>query len=197
VIHSFVRHSRGVQIGDDFLLRMRTWGAGILPHWNRVVLQDGSCRRRWIRLAKQPTAATENPDKRVRRARGRVEVQAISASTAATMARRASDAAPSWRPGPCRHGSRVGTNTWLCGQVGWRSTKIGRIVFLRASRSGRAITVGDRNVVTAQSGIPNDLAGDKGIRRHAAWTAAMAEKSSCTESHSRNFKACSRTGSRN
>jgi len=53
------------------------------------------------------------------------------------------------------HGSRVGTNTLLCGQVGLAgSTKIGSdCIFAGQVGAAGHITVGDRTVVTAQSGI--------------------------------------------
>ncbi len=61
------------------------------------------------------------------------------------------------------HGSRLGANTLLCGQVGLAgSTKVGSDCILAGQvGSGGHITIGDRTLLTAQSGIPHDLAGDK------------------------------------
>jgi UDP-3-O-[3-hydroxymyristoyl] glucosamine N-acyltransferase len=58
------------------------------------------------------------------------------------------------------HGSQVGTDTLLCGQVGLAgSTHVGRNVIL-AGQVGVAghCTIGDGVIATAQSGIPSDVA---------------------------------------
>ncbi len=58
------------------------------------------------------------------------------------------------------HGSEVGENTLLCGQVGLAgSTVVGKNVIL-AGQVGVAghCTIGDGAVATAQTGIPNDVA---------------------------------------
>jgi UDP-3-O-[3-hydroxymyristoyl] glucosamine N-acyltransferase len=61
------------------------------------------------------------------------------------------------------HGSRIGANTLLCGQVGLAgSTKVGSDCILAGQvGSGGHVTIGDHTLLTAQSGIPHDLAGDK------------------------------------
>jgi UDP-3-O-[3-hydroxymyristoyl] glucosamine N-acyltransferase len=61
------------------------------------------------------------------------------------------------------HGSEVGENTMLCGQVGLAgSTVIGKNVIL-AGQVGVAghCTIGDGAIATAQTGIPNDV--DPGV----------------------------------
>src|SRR5437879_13436894 len=60
------------------------------------------------------------------------------------------------------HGSLVGADSLLCGQVGLAgSTKVGSDCILAGQvGSGGHITIGDRTMITAQSGIPHDLAGN-------------------------------------
>jgi len=73
------------------------------------------------------------------------------------------------------HGSDVGENTLLCGQVGLAgSSKIGKNVVL-AGQVGVAghLTIGDNVVATAQSGIPKDVEANKIISGYPAMDNAL------------------------
>jgi len=133
---------------------------------NRVVLQDG------VIVGGDGLGFAKQPDGSYRKIlqtgtvvlEDDVEVQANSCIDRATMgATRIGRGAKLDDLVLVGHGSRVGTNTLLCGQVGLAgSTKIGSdCIFAGQVGAAGHITVGDRTVVTAQSGIPNDLAGDK------------------------------------
>jgi UDP-3-O-[3-hydroxymyristoyl] glucosamine N-acyltransferase len=166
VLHSFVTIYRGAKIGDDFFSHAHVVVREYCRIGNRVVLQDGVIvGGDGFGFAKQPngsyrkilqTGCVVLEDD--------VEVQANSCIDRATMGEtRIGRGAKLDDLVLVGHGSRVGVNTLLCGQVGLAgSTKIGSDCIL-AGQVGAAghITIGDRTVVTAQSGIPNDLAGNK------------------------------------
>jgi len=166
VLHSFVSIYRGVQIGDDFFSHAHVVVREYCRIGNRVVLQDGvivggdgfgfakQTDGSYRKILQTGTVVLEDD----------VEVQANSCIDRATMGEtRIGRGAKLDDLVLVGHGSRVGTNTLLCGQVGLAgSTKIGSdCIFAGQVGAAGHITVGDRTVVTAQSGIPNDLAGDK------------------------------------
>jgi UDP-3-O-[3-hydroxymyristoyl] glucosamine N-acyltransferase len=166
VLHSFVSIYRGVQIGDDFFSHAHVVVREYCRIGNRVVLQDG------VIVGGDGFGFAKQPDGSYRKIlqtgtvvlEDDVEVQANSCIDRATIGEtRIGRGAKLDDLVLVGHGSRVGTNTLLCGQVGLAgSTKIGSDCIL-AGQVGSAghITIGDRTVVTAQSGIPNDLVGDK------------------------------------
>jgi UDP-3-O-[3-hydroxymyristoyl] glucosamine N-acyltransferase len=76
------------------------------------------------------------------------------------------------------HGSEVGENSLLCGQVGLAgTTKVGRNVIL-TGQVGVAghVTIGDNVVVSAQSGIPSDVASNSVISGYPAIDNALWRK---------------------
>jgi UDP-3-O-[3-hydroxymyristoyl] glucosamine N-acyltransferase len=76
------------------------------------------------------------------------------------------------------HGSEVGENSLLCGQVGLAgTTKVGRNVIL-TGQVGVAghVTIGDNVVVSAQSGIPSDVAPNSVISGYPAIDNALWRK---------------------
>jgi UDP-3-O-[3-hydroxymyristoyl] glucosamine N-acyltransferase len=166
VLHSFVTIYRGARIGDDFFSHAHAVVREFCRLGNRVILQNGVvigadgfgfAKRKdgtWQKMAQAGLTVLEDD----------VEVQSNSCIDRATMGEtRIERGAKLDDLVLVGHGSRVGVNTLLCGQVGLAgSTKIGSDCIL-AGQVGAAghITIGDRTVVTAQSGIPNDLAGDK------------------------------------
>jgi UDP-3-O-[3-hydroxymyristoyl] glucosamine N-acyltransferase len=166
VLHSFVTIYRGARIGDDFFSHAHAVVREFCRLGNRVILQNGVvigadgfgfAKRKdgtWQKMAQAGLTVLEDD----------VEVQSNSCIDRATMGEtRIERGAKLDDLVLVGHGSRVGVNTLLCGQVGLAgSTKIGSDCML-AGQVGAAghITIGDRTVVTAQSGIPNDLAGGK------------------------------------
>jgi UDP-3-O-[3-hydroxymyristoyl] glucosamine N-acyltransferase len=166
VLHSFVTVYRGVKIGDDFFGHAHVVVREHCRIGNRVVLQDGvivgadgfgfekqkdGCYRKIL----QAGCVVLEDD---------VEVQANSCIDRATVGEthigRGAKIDDLVLVG---HGSRIGINTLLCGQVGLAgSTKVGNDCILAGQvGSGGHITIGDRTLLTAQSGIPHDLAGDQ------------------------------------
>jgi UDP-3-O-[3-hydroxymyristoyl] glucosamine N-acyltransferase len=166
VLHSFVTVYRGAKIGDDFLSHAHVVVREYCRIGNRVVLQDGVivggdgfgfAKQKdgsWRKILQAGCVVLEDD----------VEVQANSCVDRATVGET--------RIGRgCKvddlvlvgHGSRIGANTLLCGQVGLAgSTKVGSDCILAGQvGSGGHITIGDRTLITAQAGIPHDLAGDK------------------------------------
>ena len=166
VLHSFVTIYRGAKIGDDFFSHAHVVVREYCRIGNRVVLQDG------VIVGGDGFGFAKQPDGSYRKIlqtgtvvlEDDVEVQANSCIDRATIGEtRIGRGAKLDDLVLVGHGSRIGTNTLLCGQVGLAgSTKIGSDSIL-AGQVGAAghITIGDRTVVTAQSGIPNDLVGDK------------------------------------
>ena len=166
VLHSFVTIYRGVKIGDDFLSHAHAVVREFCRLGNRVILQNGVViggdgfgfakqkNGAWHKIVQAGPTVLEDD----------VEVQANSCIDRATIGEtRIGQGAKIDDLVLIGHGSRVGANTLLCGQVGLAgSTKVGNDCILAGQvGSGGHITIGDRTLLTAQSGIPHDLAGDK------------------------------------
>jgi UDP-3-O-[3-hydroxymyristoyl] glucosamine N-acyltransferase len=166
VLHSFVTVYRGVKIGDDFFSHAHVVVREHCRIGDRVVLQDG------VIVGADGFGFEKQKDGSYRKIlqagcvvlEDDVEVQANSCIDRATVGEthigRGAKIDDLVLVG---HGSRIGTNTLLCGQVGLAgSTKVGNDCILAGQvGSGGHITIGDRTLLTAQSGIPHDLAGDK------------------------------------
>ncbi len=166
VLHSFVTIYRGVKIGDEFFSHAHVVVREHCRIGNRVVLQDG------VIVGADGFGFAKQPDGSYRKIlqagcvvlEDDVEVQANSCIDRATVGEthigRGAKIDDLVLVG---HGSRIGTNTLLCGQVGLAgSTKVGNDCILAGQvGSGGHITIGDRTLLTAQSGIPHDLAGEK------------------------------------
>jgi UDP-3-O-[3-hydroxymyristoyl] glucosamine N-acyltransferase len=166
VLHSFVAIYRGAKIGDDFFAHAHAVVREHCRLGNRVILQNGAViggdgfgfakqkNGTWRKMTQSGPAVLEDD----------VEVQSNSCVDRSTVGEtRVGQGAKLDNLVLVGHGSRIGTNTLLCGQVGLAgSTKIGSDCIL-AGQVGAAghIHVGDRTILTAQSGIPHDLAGDK------------------------------------
>lgn len=166
VLHSFVTICRGAKIGDNFLAHSHVVVREFCIVGNGVVLQDGVviggdgfgfAKQKdgsWRKIPQVGHVVIEDD----------VEVQANSCVDRATVGEtRIARGAKLDDLVLVGHGSRIGTNTLLCGQVGLAgSTKVGNDCIL-AGQVGSAghITIGDRTLLTAQSGIPQNLAGDK------------------------------------
>jgi UDP-3-O-[3-hydroxymyristoyl] glucosamine N-acyltransferase len=166
VLHSFVTIYRGAKIGDDFFSHAHVVVREYCRIGHRVVLQDGVivggdgfgfAKQKdgsWRKILQAGCVVLEDD----------VEVQANSCVDRATVGEtrigRGSKVDDLVLVG---HGSRIGANTLLCGQVGLAgSTKVGSDCILAGQvGSGGHITIGDRTLITAQAGIPHDLAGDK------------------------------------
>jgi UDP-3-O-[3-hydroxymyristoyl] glucosamine N-acyltransferase len=165
VLHSFVTIYRGAKIGDDFFSHAHAVVRELCRLGNRVILQNGVviggdgfgfAKRRdgtWHKMLQAGPAVLEDD----------VEVQSNSCVDRATIGEtRIGSGAKIDDLVLVGHGSRIGTNTLLCGQVGLAgSTKVGNDCIL-AGQVGSAghISIGDRTLVTAQSGIPHDLSGN-------------------------------------
>jgi UDP-3-O-[3-hydroxymyristoyl] glucosamine N-acyltransferase len=166
VLHSFIAIYRGAKIGDDFFAHAHAVVREHCRLGNRVILQNGVViggdgfgfakqkNGTWRKMTQSGPAVLEDD----------VEVQSNSCVDRSTVGEtRVGQGAKLDNLVLVGHGSRIGTNTLLCGQVGLAgSTKIGSDCIL-AGQVGAAghIHVGDRTILTAQSGIPHDLAGDK------------------------------------
>lgn len=166
VLHSFVTVYRGAKIGDDFFSHAHVVVREDCRIGHRVVLQDGVIvggdgfgfvkqkDGSWRKILQAGCVVLEDD----------VEVQANSCVDRATVGEtrigRGSKVDDLVLVG---HGSRIGANTLLCGQVGLAgSTKVGSDCILAGQvGSGGHITIGDRTLITAQAGIPHDLDGDK------------------------------------
>src|SRR5713226_3272470 len=166
VLHSFVTIYRGAKIGDDFFAHAHAVVREFCRIGNRVILQNGVviggdgfgfAKQKdgtWQKMLQAGPAVLEDD----------VEVQSNSCVDRATIGEtRIGRGAKIDDLVLVGHGSRVGANTLLCGQVGLAgSTKVGSDCILAGQvGSGGHITIGDRTLLTAQSGIPHDLAGDK------------------------------------
>jgi len=166
VLHSFVTVYRGAKIGDDLFCHSHVVVREYCRIGNRVVLQDGVviggdgfgfAKQKdgsWRKIPQAGCVVLEDD----------VEVQANSCVDRATVGEtRIGHGAKLDDMVLIGHGSRIGANTLLCGQVGLAgSTKVGSDCILAGQvGSGGHITIGDRTLLTAQSGIPSDLEGDK------------------------------------
>jgi UDP-3-O-[3-hydroxymyristoyl] glucosamine N-acyltransferase len=166
VLHSFVTIYRGAKIGNDFFAHAHAVVREFCRLGNRVILQNGVviggdgfgfAKQKdgaWHKMVQAGPTILEDD----------VEVQANSCVDRATVGEtRIGRGAKIDDLVLVGHGSRIGANTLLCGQVGLAgSTKVGSDCILAGQvGSGGHITIGDRTLLTAQSGIPHDLAGDK------------------------------------
>jgi UDP-3-O-[3-hydroxymyristoyl] glucosamine N-acyltransferase len=166
VLHSFVTIYRGAKIGADFFSHAHAVVREFCRIGDRVMLQNGVviggdgfgfARQKdgtWHKMLQSGPTVLEDD----------VEVQSNSCIDRATIGEtRIGRGAKIDDLVLVGHGSRVGANTLLCGQVGLAgSTKVGNDCILAGQvGSGGHITIGDRTLLTAQSGIPHDLAGDK------------------------------------
>jgi len=166
VLHSFVTVYRGAKIGDDLFCHSHVVVREYCRIGNRVVLQDGVViGGEGFGFAKQKDGSWRKiPQAGCVVLEDDVEVQANSCVDRATVGEtRIGHGAKLDDMVLIGHGSRIGANTLLCGQVGLAgSTKVGSDCILAGQvGSGGHITIGDRTLLTAQSGIPSDLEGDK------------------------------------
>jgi UDP-3-O-[3-hydroxymyristoyl] glucosamine N-acyltransferase len=165
VLHSFVTIYRGAKIGDDFFSHAHAVVREFCRLGDRVILQNGVviggdgfgfAKQKdgsWHKMLQTGPAVLEDD----------VEVQSNSCVDRATIGEtRIGRGAKIDDLALVGHGSQIGANTLLCGQVGLAgSTKVGRDCILAGQvGSGGHLTIGDRTLITAQSGIPHDLAGD-------------------------------------
>jgi UDP-3-O-[3-hydroxymyristoyl] glucosamine N-acyltransferase len=158
--HRFLAHSHavvreGVVIGDDVILQNGAVVGG--DGFGFAKQADGS----YYKIVQAGSLVVEN----------NVEVQSNAcvdrASVGESRLRRGVKVDNLVQVG---HGSDVGENTLLCGQVGLAgSSKIGKNVVL-AGQVGVAghLTIGDNVIATAQSGIPNDVEPNKVISGYPA-----------------------------
>jgi UDP-3-O-[3-hydroxymyristoyl] glucosamine N-acyltransferase len=165
VLHSFVTIYRGSVIGDDFFAHAHAVVREFCRIGHRVILQNGviigadgfgfakQSDGTWQKMTQSGPAILEDD----------VEIQANSCVDRATIGEtRIAGGAKLDDLVLVGHGSRIGANTLLCGQVGLAgSTSVGSNSILAGQvGSGGHLSIGDRTLVTAQSGIPHDLAGN-------------------------------------
>jgi UDP-3-O-[3-hydroxymyristoyl] glucosamine N-acyltransferase len=158
--HRFLAHSHSVvredvRIGNDVILQNGVVVGG--DGYGFAKQADGS----YYKIVQAGTAVIED----------NVEIQANAcvdrAGVGETRIRRGTKVDNLVQVG---HGSDVGENSLLCGQVGLAgSSKIGRNVVL-AGQVGVAghLTIGDNVIATAQSGIPRDVEANKVISGYPA-----------------------------
>jgi UDP-3-O-[3-hydroxymyristoyl] glucosamine N-acyltransferase len=166
VLHSFVTIYRGVKIGQDLFAHAHAVVREFCRLGDRVILQNGVviggdgfgfAKQKdgsWHKMVQAGPTVLEDD----------VEVQSNTCIDRATIGEtRIGRGAKIDDLVLVGHGSRIGSNTLLCGQVGLAgSTKVGNDCILAGQvGSGGHISIGDRTMLTAQSGIPHDLAGDK------------------------------------
>jgi UDP-3-O-[3-hydroxymyristoyl] glucosamine N-acyltransferase len=166
VLHSFVTIYRGANIGDNFFAHAHAVVREFCRLGDRVILQNGVviggdgfgfAKQKdgsWHKMVQAGPTVLEDD----------VEVQSNTCIDRATIGEtRIGRGAKIDDLVLVGHGSRIGSNTLLCGQVGLAgSTKVGNDCILAGQvGSGGHIAIGDRTLLTAQSGIPHDLAGDK------------------------------------
>jgi UDP-3-O-[3-hydroxymyristoyl] glucosamine N-acyltransferase len=166
VLHSFVTIYRNAQIGDDFFAHAHAVVREGCRIGNRVILQNGViiggdgfgfARRadgRWHKILQAGITVLEDD----------VEVQANACVDRATLGEtsikrgvKIDDLAL------VGHGSTVGEDTLLCGQVGLAGTTVIGKGCMLAGQTGVAghLTVGDGTTITAQSGVPSDVPAGK------------------------------------
>ena len=162
VLHSFVAIYRGAKIGSRFFAHAHAVVREHCRIGNRVILQNGviiggdglgfakRADGSWYKMAQSGPAVLEDD----------VEVQANACIDRATVGEtrigRGTKIDDLVLVG---HASHVGANGMLCGHVGLAgSTRIEDNCIL-AGRVGTAghLTVGEGTVITAQSGVPNDV----------------------------------------
>ena len=165
VLHSFVTIYRGAVIGDHFFAHAHSVVREFCQIGNRVILQNGviiggdgfgfakQSDGTWSKMTQSGPAVIEDD----------VEIQANSCVDRATIGEtRVSRGAKLDDLVLVGHGSSIGPNTLLCGQVGLAgSTHVGGDCILAGQvGSGGHLSIGDHTLITAQSGIPHDLAGN-------------------------------------
>lgn len=161
-LHSFVAIYRGARIGDDFFAHSHAVVRERCQIGHRVVLQNGAvvggdgfgfARQgdgRWYKMRQSGTAVVEDD----------AEIQANAcvdrATVGETRIRRGAKLDDLVLVG---HGSTVGEDTLLCGQVGLAgSTRVGSKCILTGQvGSAGHLTIGDGAIITSQSGIPGDV----------------------------------------
>jgi len=162
VLHSFVAIYRGARIGEDFFAHAHAVVRENCRIGDRVLLQNGAIvggdgfgfakqsDGRWYKMLQSGITVIGDD----------VEIQANACVDRATVGEtRIARGAKLDDLVLVGHGSSVGENTLLCGQVGLAgSTKIGNGCILggQVGCSGH-LTVGDGAMITAQSGVPNDV----------------------------------------
>ncbi|MFZ0908902.1 MAG: UDP-3-O-(3-hydroxymyristoyl)glucosamine N-acyltransferase [Candidatus Acidiferrales bacterium] len=162
ILHSFVSIYQDATIGDEFFAHSHAIVREGCRIGNRVTLQNGAVigsdgfgfakqdDGTWYKIRQAGIAVIEDD----------VEIQAGAIIDRATIGEtRISRGAKIDNLVQVGHGSRVGENALLCGQVGLAgSTRVGKNCIL-AGQVGAAghLTIGDGAVVTSQSGVPNDV----------------------------------------
>jgi UDP-3-O-[3-hydroxymyristoyl] glucosamine N-acyltransferase len=162
VLHSFVAIYRGARIGDDFFAHAHAVVRENCRIGDRVILQNGvivggdgfgfAKQRdgRWYKMLQSGVTVIGDD----------VEIQANACVDRATVGEtRIASGAKLDDLVLVGHGSSVGENTLLCGQVGLAgSTKIGANCIL-AGQVGCPghMNVGDGAIITAQSGVHDDV----------------------------------------
>jgi len=162
VLHSFVAIYRGARIGNEFFAHAHAVVRENCRIGDRVVLQNGAIvggdgfgfakqrDGRWYKM-RQSGVTVIGDD---------VEIQSNACVDRATVGEtRIASGAKLDDLVLVGHGSSVGENALLCGQVGLAgSTKIGKNCVL-AGQVGCAghLTVGDGAIITSQSGVPGDV----------------------------------------
>src|SRR5690348_15707226 len=162
VLHSFVAIYRGARIGDDFFAHAHAVVRENCRIGDRVVLQNGAIvggdgfgfakqrDGRWYKMLQSGVTVIGDD----------VEIQSNACVDRATVGEtRIASGAKLDDLVLVGHGSSVGENALLCGQVGLAgSTKIGKNCVL-AGQVGCAghLTVGDGAIITSQSGVPGDV----------------------------------------
>lgn len=164
VLHSFVNVYRSAKMGDNFFAHSHVTVREHCRIGNRVTLQNGVViggdgfgfakqhDGTWYKIVQSGPVVLEDD----------VEIQANSCVDRSTIGEtrigRGTKLDDLVLVG---HGSNLGTDTLLCGQVGLAgSTKVGKNCILAGQvGSGGHITIGDHTLLTAQSGIPHDLEG--------------------------------------
>jgi UDP-3-O-[3-hydroxymyristoyl] glucosamine N-acyltransferase len=164
VLHSFVNIYRGAKIGNDFFAHSHAVIREFCRIGNRVILQNGVViggdgfgfakqhDGTWYKIVQSGPVVIEDD----------VEIQANSCVDRSTIGEtRIGRGTKLDDLVLIGHGSNLGTDTLLCGQVGLAgSTKVGKNCILAGQvGSGGHITIGDHTLLTAQSGIPHDLEG--------------------------------------
>jgi UDP-3-O-[3-hydroxymyristoyl] glucosamine N-acyltransferase len=162
VLHSFVTIYRDVKIGDAFFAHAHVVVREGCRIGNRVLLQNGVViGADGFGFAPKPGGSYHKiPQTGITVVGDDVEIQANSCVDRSTMGEtRIERGVKIDDLVLVGHGSHVGEDTVLCGQVGLAgSTEIGKNATL-AGQVGCAghLTIGDGAIVSAQSGVPNDL----------------------------------------
>ena len=162
VLHSFVTVYRDVKIGDDFFAHSHVVVREGCQIGNRVILQNGviiggdgfgfarQADGRWYKILQAGVAVIEHD----------VEIQSNTCVDRATLGEtRIARGVKLDDLILVGHGSTIGEDTLMCGQVGLAgTTDIGKSCLIggQVGCSGH-ITVGDGAMITPQSGVPHDV----------------------------------------